>query len=126
MKNPEYPNNVGASIQHSLGPISLVTDKEFGQLDGCTFTYICDDPYAVHAAFSTRANPGKEATKWVFSRDLLVSALRDGRAGEGDIKVTWEDEGNYYQNTAVMLELVSPAGEATLYIDREKIVRFLD
>jgi hypothetical protein len=87
------------------------------QLIGVTadLRYSSRDTYAVRMALSVDDSP---AVEWVFARELL----RDGLllpAGAGDIQVFPVVDG-------VVIDLLSPHGQARLLADADDIATFVD
>lgn len=50
-----------------------------------TIHYVRENPYEVRFHFPQVTH---EDTDWIFSRDLLVDALENGSAGEGDVRIS--------------------------------------
>jgi sporulation and cell division protein SsgA len=71
------------------------------------------EPQAIHVTF----NRGREVP-WVFARDLVHAALRDGEAGVGDVNIKIEGD-------TLLLTLDSPFGTRRLRTKAAYLEKFL-
>jgi hypothetical protein len=53
-------------------------------------TYSVREPFEVTIAFQNAK--GTPSVVWRFARDLLVEARVEGEAGEGDVRIMWDDD----------------------------------
>lgn len=90
---------------------------EASRLDG-GLEYNAADPYAVAAVFRAGATP----IRWVFARDLLAEGIF-APAGEGDVQV-WPSL-DIHGRAVVIIELISPQGQALLQAASSDVNEFL-
>ena len=80
--------------------------------------YNASDPFAVTLLLGDPACP----TEWSFAREVLAEGLREP-CGEGDVHVwPFPDEDGH---EVLLIELVSPNGEALLQADPDEVHSFL-
>ncbi|CAM4109364.1 SsgA family sporulation/cell division regulator [Kibdelosporangium persicum] len=80
--------------------------------------YDTRDPFAVYALFEPE---GARAVQWILSRDLLADGLIV-RTGDGDVRM-WPDKKD---NELVVIEFVTPKGQARFEAHAQDIADFLD
>lgn len=82
------------------------------------------DPFAVTVCFRGAG----EAVEWVFARELLTSAIRDGFAGEGDVRVRLlvPPGSPITSATAMRITLASPDGHAEIEADVADFRHFIE
>jgi hypothetical protein len=80
--------------------------------------YVASDPYAVALLLGDPARP----TEWIFARELLQDGLGEP-SGDGDVRV-WPFPGESGK-AVLLIELVSPDGEALLEADPAEVQSFL-
>jgi hypothetical protein len=97
-------------LSHSVPTVLMSDDGELGTLIPAEFTYQPDKPYAVTMKLA-------DDLEWEFGRELLLEGLQV-KSGAGDVHVQ-PDEG------ALLIELSSPDGTATLDCDRVSVEGFL-
>jgi sporulation and cell division protein SsgA len=76
--------------------------------------YETTDPYAITLRFPEAVCP----EEWLIGRELLTEALRAGRAGLGDVKVTARGD-------LVVLGFTSPDGTGTAVFRRDDVAELL-
>jgi hypothetical protein len=80
--------------------------------------YDTRDPFAVYALFEPE---GARAVQWILSRDLLADGLIV-RTGDGDVRM-WPNPEN---EELVMIEFVTPKGQARFEAHSQDLADFLD
>lgn len=83
------------------------------------WTYRASQPYAVAVAFQSGPDRWVE---WVFARELLDTGLGE-RAGIGDVQV-WPER--TLNRSALVLQIESPEGRATIELELRAVAAFLD
>jgi hypothetical protein len=83
-----------------------------------TFSYRCDDPYAIRVAFDTGAD---EPVQWMFARDLLADGLYH-HAGDGDVRF-WPTTSLHPD--VLNVSLSSPDGQALFQAPLAEVTSFL-
>jgi len=110
----------------SYHPPTVKTVVDFDLLDelGCTspvqaeLRYDAADPFAIRGDFCL----GGHIVRWVFARTLLRAGLYEP-SGAGDVRVRpWIDDDG---GDAVLIELSSPDGSATMRGDASELEAFL-
>lgn len=91
------------TVSAELG-LSLVVPEHGAVPLVASLDYCADDPYAIKMAFHVGTD---EPVEWIFARELLAAGL-EGAAGEGDVKVWPQADGEDILN----ITLSSPFGEA--------------
>jgi hypothetical protein len=95
--------NSSVTVSAELG-LSLVVPEHGAVPLVASLTYSADDPYAIRMAFHVGDD---EPVEWIFARELLAAGL-DGPAGEGDVRVWPDGDGDGLLHIA----LSSPFGHA--------------
>ncbi len=98
-------------------PIELVNQFGPNWLGTATLKYSRADPYATHADLQIADS---ENVVWIFARDLLADGVTHP-VGPGDVAVMPSDEDDH----AILLSLLSPAGQALLKLPLGGTVEYL-
>lgn len=98
--------------------INFVGDElKPGQRCSAKFSYLADDPYAVHMKIYTNRGP----VVWTFARELLHAGMTE-RSGLGDVTI---EPYRSLHGDYVLITLSSPDGSATFELARCVAANFM-
>ncbi|GGQ69701.1 SsgA family sporulation/cell division regulator [Streptomyces flaveolus] len=99
--------------------LRLILSPEYGVPVPARFTYLADDPYAVHITFHIDSG---HPVSWTFARELLVEGVFRP-CGHGDVRV-WPSKAD--GRSVVLMALSSPDGEALLEAPSAQVSAWLE
>jgi hypothetical protein len=99
--------------------VNLILSPQHSVPVPARFSYLADDPYAVHVTFHL----GQDTpVTWVFARELLVEGVFRA-CGQGDVRI-WPTRLD--GRNAICLALSSPAGDALLEAPAGPVAAWLE